>query len=357
MGRPACPGAYSVLPTGLTRRPAKTAMIHIFHGDDTFTIQEQLSQLRQGIGPEEVWEANTSVLPGLHFTPAQLLGACGAVPFLAAQRLVLVQGLLARFGAQEDRRARRDSPRKEMPTEWQGLGRQLQQLPTSTVLVFVEPALDPANPLLALLRPLSQVKEFPFLPRGELVQWVRERARGKHLELAPQATQLLVDMIGPDLWSMNNTLDQLALFCTGRVAGRQDVEALASHVREASIFEAVDAALAGDVGQATQLLHRLLDGGAGSGYLIAMLGRQVRLLLLAQELLQQRLPDEEVGHRLGIRAGFPLRKTLGQARGISYARLVGMHARLLDADVAIKTGVLEETLALETLVAELCLRG
>jgi DNA polymerase-3 subunit delta len=331
-------------------------MIYVFHGEDTFTLREALQRLKEAMGPEELREANTSSLSGPHLAPAELLGVCQAVPFLAERRLVLVEGLLSRFGTRNEQRSRRGGPRKELPKEWQEAAPRLKEIPGSTILVFVDPPLDPANPLLELVRPLAQVRTFPWLRWNELEGWVQERAYKKGLELDPQAKRLLLELVGPDLWGMDNALEQLALFCAGQTATAENVEALVSPAREASLLAAVDAVLEGDPRQALRLLTRLLEHGMKPEALVSALGRQVRLALLAQELLEEGAPEPEIGARLGVLSAYPLRKTLSQARGFSRERLVLFHRLLLEADVGLKTGAsTDEAAALEGLVAELSL--
>ena len=142
-----------------------------------------------------------------------------------------------------------------------------------------------------------------------------------------------------------------------REATSDDVETLVSHAREASIFAAVDAVLEQRSQAALELIKRLLDTGGTVPYVLNMLARQVRLVLLAQELLQQRLPEGEIGARLGITSSFPLRKTMDQARKSTPQRMRRLHGLLLESDIAIKTGELEERMALEVLVARICHEG
>ena len=117
---------------------------------------------------------------------------------------------------------------------------------------------------------------------------------------------------------------------------------------------AVDAVLERRSGQALQLITRLLDGGGTVSYVLAMLARQVRLVLLAQELLRDRVPQGEMGARLGIASAYPLRKTLDQARRSRPEAMRQLHGMLLEADIAIKTGEMEEQLALDVLVVRFC---
>ena len=104
---------------------------------------------------------------------------------------------------------------------------------------------------------------------------------------------------------------------------------------------------------AMQTVSSLRRGGAEVSYIIVMLARQLRLILLAQELVPQRLPGSELGRRLGLTSEFAVRATQEQAHRHSRGQVTLMYRRLLDTDLAIKRGELGEQLALEILVAEL----
>ena len=60
----------------------------------------------------------------------------------------------------------------------------------------------------------------------------------------------------------------------------------------------------------------------------------------------------QMGGRLSL-SGYPLRKTLEQEARFSHERLAGIHRRLLETDVSIKTGELNEQVAMDLLVAEM----
>ena len=335
-------------------------MIYVFHGADSFSMKEAVAGLREAVGPVDVRDANTNVVSGQELSPPQLVQLCHAVPFLADRRLVIVEGLLDSVGgdAPGARGARRAPAGRRRRTAdagpWRGLGESLSDLPPTTDLVFQDGPLRRNNPLLRDLAPIAQVREFP-VPRGvHLQRWVLQRGASRDATLTPGAALLLAEMVGGDLWALSNEVEKLSLYCQGRAVQERDVRELVGQTREASIFAAVDAALLSRTGPALQLVHRLLDDGAPVSYVLFMLARQVRLVLLAQELLREKVPHDEAGRRLGIASEFPLRKTMDMARQLPPARLRTAHGLLLDTDVAIKTGVLEERVALELLIARLC---
>lgn len=62
----------------------------------------------------------------------------------------------------------------------------------------------------------------------------------------------------------------------------------------------------------------------------------------------------EIQDRLGLPSEFALRKTLEQAQRYPLERLRELYNKLLETDLAIKTGKYDGELALNLLIAELC---
>jgi DNA polymerase-3 subunit delta len=116
----------------------------------------------------------------------------------------------------------------------------------------------------------------------------------------------------------------------------------------------VDAIVEFRSGPAERLLHQMLQQGATPGYLMSMLTRQVRLMVLARDVGRPRMSAAELRGRLGLASEFVARKAQEQAARYTMPRLKQVYERLLDADLAIKTGQMDAELALTVLVAELC---
>ena len=324
--------------------------VHVVYGD-SFLVASALRELKQEVGPPEVWEANCHHIPADQASVASLKPVCDAVPFLAQMRLVIVEGLLAtmetRDGSGQRRRA--GGPGRAA-TNWDGLEAYLGAIPATTLLVFVDGALRRQNPLLERLRPLAQVREMAT-PSGEaLSRWIRTIAASREAHINPGAIGLLSRLVGPNLWLLYNELEKLALYAAGAPISEVYVRELVPQAREATIFNVVDGVLEGRYATAFRAIVSLREGGAEFSYVIAMMARQLRQVLLARELLDGGCPQTEMGHKLHITARFALQKTVEQAKRHSRQGLVRLYEELLETDLAVKQGRMGEDLALQLFV-------
>ncbi len=321
---------------------------------DSFLVRQRVAALEVEYGADALLDANRHRMPGGQLAPPELLGVCQAIPFMDPIRLVLVEGLLAaaesRSGGASGRgRGRRGGGAADAG---QTLSGAIPQMPDTTLLLLADGPLSANNTLLRRLRPVCNVEELTA-PRGEqLARWIKESAQAKGAMVSPAAISSLADLVGGDLWTLDQELEKLSLYASGREIGEADVRLMVSQVREASIFEAVDAMIEGHPQAALRLLAQLRDDGREPLYIIAMVERQLRLLALARDFMDRRQPPEELKRAMGTSSDFVVRKTTGQARRHSRQDIAWRYDRLLEADLAIKQGRLDPDLALELLVGE-----
>jgi DNA polymerase-3 subunit delta len=208
------------------------------------------------------------------------------------------------------------------------------------------------NPLLKKLSPVAEVRAFPLLRGKELKAWIRQRVKTEGGSITPQAVNLLADFIGGDLWAMDGEIQKLLLYSQQRPISEDDVRQLVSCIQEANIFALVDAVAEGRTESAQRILHRLYDEGVAPAYILVMITRQFRLIALARDL-EKGLSRLQIQERLGFKASYGLDRTLNQAKLYDFAGIKRAYDKLLETDLAIKTGKYSDKLALEFLITEL----
>jgi DNA polymerase-3 subunit delta len=331
--------------------------LYILSGQDDFSISQALEEIKRGMGDQALLAANTTLLDGQQVTSDRLKAVCETAPFLSERRVVIVEGLLGRF---EPKRKSSGQKRVTLVTnrqnEYKLLAAYINQIPDSTILVLIDGRLGSNNPLFKALSARAEVKTFPLLRDTELRRWIQRRVVEEGGSISPGAVDLLIKLVGSNLWIMKSEINKLVLFTSGRRIEEDDVRRIVSYAQEANVFAMVDAILEFKAGIAEQSLHQLLERGAPPAYLLVMLLRQVEMIVRAKELRSQGEPEAEIRDKLGLTSEFTLRKTLEQAGGYSLQRLKEAYHKLLETDLSIKTGKYGGELALNILIAELCQR-
>ena len=332
-------------------------MFYILYGEDEFSRFQALEKIKASLGDSEIVAANTTRLNGERLTLSELRNACDVAPFLGSRRLVIVDGLLGRFEVKQTPiRSGKGKAEKELG-EWELLASYVRQMPETTILVLIDGEVKGSNLLLKKLASLAEVRTFPSLRGKDLRNWIRKRVKEEGGAIVPRAVDLLAELIGGDLRAMNSEIQKLLLYCQGRPIGEDDVKRMTSQIQEANIFALVDAIIEGHTEPAQKILHRLYREGVAPTHILTMITRQYRLMAQAREL-QPGLSRLEIQDRLGLKSSYGLDKMLDQAKLYDLERIKQAYNKLLETDLAIKTGKYGDELALELLVSELaCLRA
>ncbi|HUW45052.1 MAG TPA: DNA polymerase III subunit delta [Dehalococcoidia bacterium] len=327
-------------------------MLYILYGQDDFSLNQAVKEIKAGLGDREMVETSTTNLEGQHLILGELRNKCGAAPFLSSHRLVIVDGLLGRFEVKQSKPRSGKGKSGNGLGEWEGLASYIKQMPETTVLMLVDEEVKGHNPLLKKLSPLAEVRTFPLLRGRDLKAWIQQRVKEEGGDITPQAVNLLAELIGGDLWAMNGEIQKLLLYSQERPISENDVRQLVSYAQEANIFALVDAVAEGRTELAQRILHRLYHEGMAPTYILVMITRQFRLIAQARDL-GKGLSRLQIQDRLGLKSSYGLDKTLRQAKLYDFEGVKRAYDKLLETDLAIKTGKYSDKLALELLVTEL----
>jgi DNA polymerase-3 subunit delta len=326
-------------------------MLHVFFGKDPFSLRERLNELRSSLDDDEMLASNTIVLDGRKTSLAEVTAACDTVPFLAACRLVIVEGLLARLAGAGRGRRRTKGPSADTAA-WLPLADYVDRMPPSSHLLLIDGDVQARNPLLDALKGKGDIREFRPLAQRAVPGWIQSRARSLGLTLAPGAARLMADFVGNDLWALAGELEKLSVYAGGRTVGEEDVRALVTAVRETSVFPLVDAIVEGRSAAAVRLLRQMFRQQSSASYVLSMIQRQLRHLALAGEMINAGASSRRIGEVLRL-PDYALDRLLGQAPRYPPQRLRAAFRRLLEADLQIKRGIYDDELALELLVHDL----
>ncbi len=330
--------------------------VYLFHGEDRFARLEAVAALRREHDTDGSLVNNSVSFDGARASLGELGAAVAAAPFLGGVRWVRVDGLCARFGFQPGAR------RGRQLGEWGGMTEMLEQIPPTTVLVFVEDELRRGNPMLQLIEPLADVREFARLKPQEALEWLRGEVRRSGLQMTRNAAQALVDRAGGDRGVLTQAVDKLSLYAGDANVDETIVEAIVPAVRSVTIFNLVDAVAEARLADAMQALDRVRAEGEPETRIIQMLARTFRQIVVAREVLERGGSNEDIQSALKTNFAWLARRLRRQAQAYTQQSADAALARILEAEVAIidyrrGDGGLPEDVAVELLVTELAGAG
>ena len=305
--------------------------VYLFEGVEEHMKDDALAALRGAILPAGLEELNEAVMDN----PATdaLIAAAETLPFLADQRLIIVRdhaGLTGR-GEGDER-----------------LAEYLQHVPDSAVIVFfIRGKADARKKLYNAIKKAGQIVSFARLEDAELNGWIAAEFKALGKECSRQTAALLAFTTGTDTALLTKEIGKLAAHAGDRLAvTEEDVRLLATRSIECTVFEMVDAVVAGKEGLAFRLMRDMLTAGQDRLGILAMLLRQYRLIQHVKIMQFEKKSPQDIRKNLGV-PGFAADRCMQQARGYTGGQVRRAVEICLDTEYRIKSGQLNQEGALE----------
>lgn len=327
-------------------------MRYLLAGTDDFSLKARLAEIKAGLGDIQILDTATNYFEGNSLSAGEFRMVVNAMPFLAPVRLIIVKGLLARFKKSETT-GKKKKTKENQESEVTEMADIIRNSPPSTVLILMETELLKSNPLFKELEQDLKMENFPPPNKPQVKEWIGQRVTRRGGHITPPAINLLAQYIGSDLWTAAAEVEKLTLYAGNRPINEDDVRLLVGNAQEASIFNLVDGIFEQRLKNAAAALESLKSGGVSSGYIITMIARQLRFVIQIKDMKSRGVKDTDIRQQLGLTNDFVWQKTVQQAGRQSFARFKEIYTQLLETDVAIKTGRLDEITAIDLLVTEL----
>ncbi|MFH0834272.1 MAG: DNA polymerase III subunit delta [Patescibacteria group bacterium] len=289
----------------------------LFFGENNFLLGQELSRLIEEFKKKE-GDLNLAILESRATNEAEIIAAAETPPFLGNSRLVVIRDWDFKKSAER-------------------LANFLEKLPEATNLILTAKSADARTKLFKAFKNFGETREFAAPKPAEFKKWLAAEVAQSGLSIAPDALELLATFTLGDCAAAINELAKLKTFAGERKIERTDVRALVHPNLHTSVFNLTDAIGARRIENALADLHDVVDRGENLVQIFFMIVRQFRILLNLKALASRRLPPSEIARELKLHP-FVVSNSLGQMRNFSESELLAAHAKLLEIDVAMKTG-------------------
>jgi DNA polymerase-3 subunit delta len=297
--------------------------------------------------PGEAAQFNLDLVDGEETPLEEVVALTRTAPFFGARRLVIVRhapyfagrGKKAAAPGDGDVAGPPEGAKEAVSAGEKSLLEYLRN-PSKTVCLVFETGLpaDRGKKIFQAVKAAGEVIEFTRPRKEELVGWLLRRAAREGKKMAPAAADLLISRAGTGMTLLANELQKLIVFAGEReIITREDVLLLSPRLTEENIFAVVDSLGERRAQKALAGIRDLLAAGEPPPVILAMVARQFRLLLQAKELAAKGAKVSHLAEELKVPL-FVAKKITQQSAGFSSARLEEILRRLLEMDVAVKTG-------------------
>ena len=315
--------------------------VYLFYGPEGYIRKSALATMQKKLLMPGLESMNCTFMQSP--TAQQIIENCETLPMMGDWRLVVVQGLaLLESGKAKDE-----------AQESAALCDYLPRVPPTTCLVFECEAPDKRKKLCQALMKLTGAVSFDTLSDARLAQWMNQTLKPLGKKMDAQTCAQLAFTSGRDLTMLHGELQKLAAYVGERaVITQEDIERVATHTAECTVFAMVDALVDGQAQQAFSLLSVLLESGEERLGVLALITRQYRQMMYAKDMMDSRMPQAQMMKALGV-PSFALNKLMRRAGRRTMAQLREQLDLCVKTDYDIKRGAVREEAGLDRLMLAL----
>ena len=309
----------------------------LFEGEEAWLKQQAWQALRQKLLPAGLEELNETLLDAPETDV--LIAAAETMPLITDRRLVLVRDLpgLTGRGEADDR-----------------LAEYLTHAPeTVLIILYCTQKPDARRKIYTTLKKAGAIVTFSPLRDQELTSFVTRAFRELGKECDERTADFLIFTSGTDTQLLLQEIRKIAAHAGDAASIHpDDVRLLATPSAETTVFQMVDALVAGQQAKTFQLLRTQLLYGAERVSILALLLRQFRLMQHIKIMQYDKRDKNFIRSALGV-PPFAVDQYIRQASAYTGRQVRDAVRLCLDTDYAIKSGRLNAEGALEMVVLKL----
>ncbi len=305
--------------------------VYLLYGSESYLRKQYRDKLRTAlIGDGDTM--NYHYYEGKGQNVGEMIDTAETLPFFAERRVMIVENSeLFKHGGED-------------------LAEYLKSNCETTFWVFVEEEVDKRSKLYKSIQSVGAISEFSFQDEETLMRWIAGLLKKESKSISRNNLQLFLNKTGTDMENIRVELEKLICYCMNKdVVESEDIEAVCVTRISNHIFDMVNAIAAGRQKEALTLYYDLLTLKEPPLRILFLIARQCNTLLQVKELKVKGYPNKSIAEKMKI-PEFVVRKNVEQAGKFKTAELKNAVIKCVEAEEAVKTGLLNETLSVELLI-------
>lgn len=288
-------------------------MITLVVGDDKYRIEKKLEKLRTDLGGDA--DLNFLIIEN-NFEFERLKNEAETLPFLGNKKVIIIKYIF-------------ETKNKDL---FGKLENWLQSLKPQNDLIFIEKEIKP--PVKKIFEKCGKIENYQPLNPTEITNWILTEVKKQSGKISTKDANLLGTRIGSDLIALENEIKKLIAY--NAEISENSIKHLTTEGYFDSIFTLMDAISEKNKKKSLDLLSRFVENDENYIYLLSMLSRQIRNLILVKYLYEERKSESQIVSETKLHP-YVVKKTLTQSKNFALNKLLKMHRDLLNTDLTLKS--------------------
>ncbi len=279
--------------------------LYLFYGEEAYLRDYYLDKLRELLLPPGLEAFNFKVLEGKEIDARSITATADCLPMMAQRTMVVVRDYDLFKAGEADRQVLMDY---------------FADLPEYLCLVFLYDTIpfkiDARTKLWAAVKEHGLAVDFPRQEQGDLVDWIVRRFKATGHDIDSENAKHLMFLCGDLMHNLASEIGKIGSYAKERRVTRQDIDALATPVLDAVVFQLTDHLSARSYDKALATLANLLHMQEPPQVILGALGKYLRQLYAARAALESRRSADDLA-ALWKMHPYPAGKLMAAAQRVS----------------------------------------
>ena len=312
--------------------------IYLLFGKEHYLLKENRERLLKALGVTDRKDMNFTLLSEKDFNVSTLISDSDTLPFFADRRVILVEesGYFKGNKKEKDR-----------------LVKYIQDIPETTVIVFVESEVDKRDKLYKAVTKNGTAEEFVIGDQNEMLRWIGGRLSADGIQMRRDAWNEFYLRCGSSMDLMDAEYQKLSAYCwEKKQIEKSDVEAICANASETKIFALSDAISERNAARVFDVYHDMLRQNEKAPGILALIQRQLMQLYDLKLMDRDGVSFADKKKNLGISYDFIIRKLETYQKRFKEDELRRLLRKAADYEEDFKSGRIEDSIAVELLLNE-----
>ena len=309
----------------------KTA--YLLYGEEAFLKKSYKNRLREAITNGDTM--NYNYYEGKGIPVSEIIALADTMPFFAEKRLILIEDsgwFKGGAGAEE-------------------ISSYIENIPETTCLLFAETEVDKRSKLYKAVKKWGCIAEMTRQDSAQLGRWAAGILAKSGKRITGRTMEFFLSKTGDDMENISSELEKLISYTLGRdVITDEDVEAICTTQVTNKIFDMITAIANRQTKKAMDLYEDLLTLKEPPMRILFLIARQFNQILQVKELMGKGMDKSTISSKLKLQP-FVTGKVMLQAKNFTNEQILSYVNLCVDAEEGVKTGKLQDRLAVELLIA------
>ena len=278
---------------------------------------------------------NYNYYEGKGIPVSEIIALADTMPFFAEKRLILIEDsgwFKGGAGAEE-------------------ISSYIENIPDTTCLLFAETEVDKRSKLYKAVKKWGCIAEMTRQDSAQLGRWAAGILAKSGKRITGRTMEFFLSKTGDDMENISSELEKLISYTLGRdVITDEDVEAICTTQVTNKIFDMITAIANRQTKKAMDLYEDLLTLKEPPMRILFLIARQFNQILQVKELMGKGMDKSTISSKLKLQP-FVTGKVMLQAKNFTNEQILSYVNLCVDAEEGVKTGKLQDRLAVELLIA------